>query len=53
VTLLPELIEHLREGLGEAAFDECVATGAAMETADAVGYARQQIQRARAERETK
>jgi predicted ATPase len=52
VTLLPELIEHLRDRLGEATFDECVATGAAMETADAVRFARQQIQTARDERET-
>jgi hypothetical protein len=49
---LPELIEHLRDRLGEATFDDCVATGAAMETADAVRYARQQIRSAREEGET-
>ena len=33
-------VDHLRSVLGETAFDECVAAGAAMEPADAVGYAR-------------
>jgi len=33
--------------LGEAAFDGCAGAGAAMGLADAVGYARAQIQLAR------
>jgi len=35
--------EHLRMTLGDAAFDDCVAAGAAMELNDAVAYARNQI----------
>jgi hypothetical protein len=46
---LPDALEHLRSVLGDALFDECVAAGAAMEPADAVRYARQQIQLARRE----
>jgi predicted ATPase/fructose-specific component phosphotransferase system IIB-like protein len=37
------LLGHLRSVLGSAAFERCNSTGAAMEPADAVGYARQQI----------
>jgi hypothetical protein len=40
---LPDAVDHLRSVLGETAFDDCVATGAAMEFGDAVQYARQQI----------
>jgi hypothetical protein len=52
VPSLPDLIEHPRQELGEPTFDQRVAAGAAMETADAVRYARQQIQTVRDERET-
>jgi hypothetical protein len=52
VPSLSERIEQLRDRLSELTFDEFVATGAAMETADAVRYARQQIQTARDERQT-
>ena len=44
---LPITVDHLRSVLGESAFDQCVATGAAMNVIDAVGYARSQIQLAR------
>jgi predicted ATPase len=47
VTDLPDRVEHLRTVLGDAAFDQCAAIGAAMDPADAVGYARRQIQFAR------
>jgi hypothetical protein len=47
VPSLPEVIEQLRDGLGAAAFGDCVTTGAAMDTAAAVRYARQQIRSAR------
>ena len=50
-TWVPNLsatVEHLRTVLGESRFDECAATGAAMEPGDAVAYARQQIRSARA-----
>jgi predicted ATPase len=40
---LSQAVEHLRANLGATAFDRCVATGAAMETGDAVAYARKQI----------
>jgi hypothetical protein len=40
---LPTVVDHLREALGQAAYDDCVATGAAMEFGDAVQYAQQQI----------
>ena len=43
----PTAVDHLRAVLGETAFDQCVAAGAAMEPADAVAYARDQIQAAR------
>lgn len=45
----PGVADRLRAVLGETLFDGCVATGAAMEPADAVRYARQQIQIARRE----
>jgi hypothetical protein len=50
VLALPDLIEQLRDELGGATFEECVAIGAAMEPADAVRYARQQIRTARDKR---
>jgi predicted ATPase/DNA-binding SARP family transcriptional activator len=40
------VLGHLREVLGDAAFERCVAAGVAMEPADAVGYARDQIKSA-------
>ena len=36
VANLPAVVDHLRSVLGEPAFDECVAAGAAMEPAEAV-----------------
>ena len=44
---LPAALAHLRAVLGDTVFDQCVAVGAAMEPADAVAYARDQIQAAR------
>jgi predicted ATPase len=44
---LPATIDHLRTVLSESRFDECVAAGAAMELAQAVQYAHQQIQHTR------
>jgi predicted ATPase/class 3 adenylate cyclase len=44
---LPAVIDHLRSVLGDPAFDQCAATGAAMDVADAVAYARHHIQLAR------
>ena len=44
------VLDHLRSVLGETVFDDYVAAGAAMEPADAVRYAREQIQLARTER---
>ena len=44
---LPEVLDHLRATLGDAAFDGCVAAGAAMEPGEAVRYVRAQIQTAR------
>ncbi len=41
---LPAVVDHLRTVLGGDRFGECVATGASMELADAVRYARAQIQ---------
>jgi predicted ATPase/class 3 adenylate cyclase len=52
VPSLSDLIERLRDRLGQATFEECVATGSLMETADAVRYAREQIQTARDEVKT-
>jgi hypothetical protein len=40
---LPSTVEHLRLALGENEFTKFVAVGAAMEPAEAVRYARQQI----------
>ncbi len=44
---LRETVQHLRTLLGDPVFDRHVAAGAAMETGDAVAYARQQIRLAR------
>lgn len=44
VANLPATIEHLRSVLDESRFAECVATGEAMELAQAIRYARGQIQ---------
>jgi predicted ATPase len=44
---LPAVMEHLHATLGDAAFDQCAATGASMDLGDAVGYARHHIQLAR------
>jgi hypothetical protein len=44
---LPHVVDHLCSVLGQISFDRCVAAGAAMEPADAVAYARDQIQAAR------
>jgi hypothetical protein len=44
---LPPVVDHLRAALGDAAFDRCAATGAAMDLADAVKYARHHIELAR------
>jgi hypothetical protein len=44
---VPVTLEHLRLVLGDTRFDQYVAAGAAMEFADAVAYAREQIQAAR------
>jgi hypothetical protein len=46
---LAEAVEHLRTVLGSQRFGECVAIGAAMDLGEAVRYARDQIQLARAE----
>jgi predicted ATPase/DNA-binding SARP family transcriptional activator len=45
----PGTIERLRFVLGDIPFERCVATGATMECAEAVHYAREQIQLARRE----
>jgi predicted ATPase len=47
VPSLPEVLDQLRDRLGQATYDRCVAAGAAMEVSDAVRYARQQIRTAR------
>jgi predicted ATPase/class 3 adenylate cyclase len=44
---LPAVVDHLRAALGDAAFDQCVAAGAAMDLADAVEYARHHVELAR------
>jgi hypothetical protein len=44
---LPATVDHLRSVLGDAAFGQCAAAGAAMDLAEAVEYARHQIQLAR------
>ena len=40
---LPAVVDHLRGMLGDARFDDCVATGAGQSTADAVRYAHRQL----------
>ncbi len=47
VTRLPSTVDHVRLVLGETDFNRCVAAGAAMEPAEAVAYARAQIEAAR------
>ena len=47
VVNLSVVLEHLRDELGQIEFDRCVDAGAAMELADAVHYARLQIELAR------
>jgi hypothetical protein len=44
MTDLPSTVEHLRLDLGDADFARCVAVGADMEPAEAVRYARRQIE---------
>jgi predicted ATPase len=46
VPKLTQAVQHLRTVLGPAAFDRCVVAGAAMESSDAVAYARQRIRHA-------
>ena len=41
---VPIAVDHLRTVLGDATFEECVATGAAMDISNAVQYARDKIQ---------
>jgi predicted ATPase len=41
---LPATVDHLRAVLGDADFDQFAATGANMDLADAVGYARHHIE---------
>jgi hypothetical protein len=41
------VVVQLRTVLGDAGFDRCAATGAAMDLADAVGYAQHHIELAR------
>jgi len=48
---LPGSVEHLRSALGDAAFAECAAIGAAMDLSAAVSYAHHQIHLARRERD--
>jgi hypothetical protein len=52
VPSLPGVVDQLRDRLGQATFDRCVAAGAAMDTSDAVRYARQKIQTERHAKET-
>jgi hypothetical protein len=47
VVELPAVADHLRAALGDAAFEKCAATGATMDLADAVEYARHHIELAR------
>jgi hypothetical protein len=47
VTHLPDVVNHLRTVLGDTRFNNCVGVGAAIELAEAVAYARDQIQAAR------
>ena len=46
---LPAVVDHLRGALGDARFDECVATGAGQSTADAVRYSHRQLRLTRRE----
>ncbi len=43
VPRLDEVVEHLRSGLGEEAFEACVATGRGQDFSEAVRYAHEQI----------
>jgi predicted ATPase len=52
VPSLSEVVGQLCDQLGQAAYDHCVAAGAAMDTSDAVRNARQQIRTARLSGET-
>ena len=52
VTSLPAVVEHLRAVLGESAFTGRVDAGAALELAEAVHYARTEIEQARLELRT-
>jgi predicted ATPase len=47
VVNLAAVVDHLRAALGDAAFDQCAATGANMDPADTVEYARHHIELAR------
>jgi hypothetical protein len=47
VVFLPAVIDHLRAALGDNAFDQYAATGAAMDLGEAVDYARHHIELAR------
>ena len=49
VNNLPAAVDHLRAVLGDNEFDRCVNTGAAMELAQVVLYARTEIEHARLE----
>jgi hypothetical protein len=44
---LPAVVDQLRAALGDAAFDQYAAAGAAMDLTEAVGYARHHIELAR------
>jgi tetratricopeptide (TPR) repeat protein len=44
---LPAVVDHLRAALGDAAFDQYAATGAAMDLGEAVDYARHHLELAR------
>ena len=46
---MPSAIDHVRKTLDTETFDHFVATGAAMDTAEAVRYARTQIEAVRSE----
>ena len=55
ITLVPglqEAVQHLKTVLGHSVFDQYVAAGAAMQTGDAVAYAREQIRLARTNTDT-
>ncbi len=43
------VVDHVRNTLDTDTFDRCVATGAAMDTAEAVRYPRTQIEAVRSE----